>query len=449
MTRLKHDRRTALRLAGTALASALIAGCSGRDGAGSTANRPAERASETDRGAATPGRPNTGTTGAETDGTPTVATVAAPGLNRVGHALGPTPGEYAEGALRRDGRLGVLGSHDGAGSVLCDLTDPTTPRVLHHLPADDDVQNLDVKFDPRDGLYYRTEEPLGEANAGGVEVVDYGHRTGDPRNPRIVGRLEAGPTHNVFVHPAVPVVYAVNAFTDEGTKGLEIWDVEDPANPTKVREVWSKSGFHDVVFDPVRERLHCASREGYALFDASDPQEPTELGSFAYADRPEYTKIGRAGFEGGHYADFDPRRELAVVGDERMTGVPGGKHVFDIGWGDGSPEDPIPVGFTHSPNARPRSETDTTVWTTHNHDVVPYGERTLLVSGDYSEGVVLYDITDPTNPHAIGRHRTTAKAESVSGGERAPRAWNATYNRTRDIVFASDKITGAYVLDIG
>jgi hypothetical protein len=48
------------------------------------------------------------------------------------------------------------------------------------------------------------------------------------------------------------------------------------------------------------------------------------------------------------------------------------KHVFDIGWGDGSPKDPIPVGFTVSPNASVM-QTDSAQrwdWTGHDFDIV-------------------------------------------------------------------------------
>lgn len=312
------------------------------------------------------------------------------------------------------------------------------------------MQSLDVKFNPRDGLYYRIEEPLGEVNAGGIEVVDYGYRGSSKRNPAIVGRLEAGPTHNLCVHPDVPIVYAVNTFVDEERLGLEIWNVENPTNPKKIRGVWSKNGFHDAVFDPAVSisTMRPAKVTGCSM--RATPLDQHRWDGFPTTANRSTPPWARWGFESGHYADFDPRRELAVVGDELTTGVPGGKHVFDIGWRNGTPKNPIPVGFTHSPNAQPHDpETDNTMWTTHNHDVVPYGERTLLVSGDYSEGVVLYDITDPTNLHAIDRHPTTAKSETVSGGERAPRAWSATYNRARDVVFASDIITGAYTLRIG
>jgi hypothetical protein len=93
--------------------------------------------------------------------------------------------------------------------------------------------NLDVKFGPRDGLYYRIQQPIEDQKIAGVEIVDYGYADGSPGDPSIIGRAEAGSTHNVYVHPNKPVLYSVNHDNDPDTQCLEIWDVSDPTSLKK------------------------------------------------------------------------------------------------------------------------------------------------------------------------------------------------------------------------
>lgn len=392
-------------------------------------------------------------------------------IREMGHSLlSNPPGAYAEGGIRSDGMYALLGSFYGeGGSFLVDIRNPTDPTEAHRLPSDADVRNADVKFGTRDGLYYRSQEPnTGDATFAGAEIVDYGFADGSPTNPRVAASLDAGPTHNLFPHPNADVLYTVNEPT--GTSGFDVWDVSDPYDPTKLGTGGLQGGLHDVVVDPETELMHAAyifaeddGFEGYAIFDVSDPADPSLVGSFDYADRPTYQEVGMDAVKSGtpgfnlcHYANFDPERGLAVVGDEVASGVPGGKHVFDIGWGDGSPRNPKHVGFTLSPNAELMGDDTSDIydWTGHNFDVVPAGDTTLLVSGDYHEGTVVYDVTDPTDPTPTAQYRTDDGAtEAVNDdpifdlGE-APMAWGADYSAQRDLVVTSDYFTGVYVFKV-
>jgi len=314
----------------------------------------------------------------------------------MGHPLLSDPvGGFAEESIRSDGQYAVLGSFFGeGGSFLVDISNPRDPTEVHRLPSSAAVRNADVKFDRRDGLYYPSQEPnTGDAEFAGVEIIDYGWGDGTLEDPEIVGTLDAGPTHNLFAHPEADVVYTTN---EEDPGGIDVFDVSDPQDPTLVRKAGPKSDLHDMVVDPERDLMHCAFidsefLDGYVIMDVSDPTDPVEVGRFDYEGRPNYTEKrlenGEPGFENCHYANYDPERGLAYVGDEIGRGVPGGKHVFDIGWGDGSPSDPRHIGFTYSPNAKVMQETDELFdWTGHNFDVIPKGSNTMLVSGDCHEG---------------------------------------------------------------
>lgn len=378
-------------------------------------------------------------------------------IRNLGHSLlSDPPGGFAEESIRADGQYAIVGSFLGTGgSFLVDISNPTDPTEVHHVPSPStDTRHADVKFDHRDGLYYRSLEGGGE----GVDVIDYGFGAASETDPSIIATMDAGETHNLVTHPEEPIVYTVNEH-DETTPGLEVWDVSDPATPTLHGEAGPAGALHDVVVDPVRNFAHLAyigpkaELDAYVILDTSDPWNPTEVGRFDYAGEPDYDEVdvGEEAFENCHYANYDPNRELAVVGDELGFGNPGGKHVFDIGWGVGSPSDPQPIGFTLSPNAEPMDEPDEAFdWTGHNFDIVPKGKTTMLVSGDYHEGAVVYDISDPTDPTATDQYLTDDDADEANPplfpvGD-APMAWGVDYADQRDFTVVSDMVTGIYVL---
>ena len=378
-------------------------------------------------------------------------------------------GGFSEGAIRADGQYAVVGTRfAGQGSYLVDLRDLRQPKTVHHLPTTDGETCLDTKFGPADGLYCRTNHP---ATTSDVEIVDYGFADGTPRSPSVIGRFNAGGSHNLFVRSDSNVIYTVNYEEDPAVGGIDVWDVSTPRSPRQLGTIGPPGAAHDIVYDPKREVLHCAYMggefDGYLLLDVSDPRSmsPTEIGRFDYDEYPSYDEVetGVEAFGNCHYALPDPHRDLVIVGDERSYGNPGGKHVFDIGWKDGSLENPIPVGFTVSPNAK-RMQSDGNEdgdidelqrfdWTGHQFDIISLDHATLLTSGDWHEGTVLYDITDPTSPAPIDTHKTNESpvkrpSKQLKALGDPPMAYSSAYNSEREYILTSDLFTGVYTYQI-
>ena len=389
-------------------------------------------------------------------------TVAARGkpkkgrIRKLGHSLlDDPPGGYTEGDVRDDGQYALTGSFYGTGgSFLVDLSNPTDPTQVHRVPSSENVRNADVKFGRRDGLYYRSQEPNNDdAEFDGVEIIDYGYMDGTPEDPTIIGTLDARPTHNLFPHPTEPYVYTTEHH------GMGVFDVSDPTDTSFVGRFGPEGDLHDIVVDPENDLAHLAfigdGFDGYVIMDVSDPANPEMAGSFSYEGLPDYEDVplGEEAFENCHYADYDPGRGIAVVGDEIGHGKPGGKHIFDIGWGDGSVSDPLPIGYTPSPDAEYQGDDplETYDWTTHNHDIISKGNNSLLVDGAYHEGTVVWDISDPTDPTVVDQYETDDMADQAQGpswlGD-APMAWGANYNEKRDLTVVSDMVTGIYVLRV-
>lgn len=378
-------------------------------------------------------------------------------IHKMGHSLLSDPeGGYAEEDIRSDGQYGLIGSFTGpGGSFLVDISNPRDPTEVHEFPTPSEgVRHADVAFDRRDGLYYRSREGGGGAEEppNGVDVIDYGYDIGAPEEPVKASRIPAGSTHNVHPHPEGDVLYT----TEEN--GVGVWNTSDPTDVTGGEIFGPEADLHDMVVDPENDLLHCAfiggGFDGYVIMDVSDPMTPDEVGRFDYEGLPDYTEErleeGEPGFKNCHYANFDPDRGLVYVGDEIGFGVPGGKHVFDIGWGDGSVEDPRHIGFTYSPNSEIMDDPDELFdWTGHNFDVITKGRTTMLVSGDYHEGAVVYDVSDPTDPTPTDTYETDDNADEANGAGFVgppPMAWGVDYADQRDFTVVSDMQTGFYVL---
>ncbi|WP_134671860.1 LVIVD repeat-containing protein [Halorussus marinus] len=409
-----------------------------------------------------------GKVGAQQSGGQEQVTATSGVLELEAHSLlSDPPGGFSEVDVRADGQYTVMGSYLGeGGSFLADLSDLSNPTEAHRLPSSASTRNADVKFDSRDGLYYRSQEPNDDQGMGGVEVVDYGHDAGSVSEPEVVGRVDRpSGVHNMDAHYSEPVLYLVNSRVDDmgdaenpsgSAPGITVVDTSDPANPERVTTVEPLGSNHDVVVDENRDMLHSAfiagEFVGYAVHDISDPRSPELVGTFDYKYRPNYSEVGEVGFELCHYAHPDPEEDLVIVGDEKGTGLPGGKHVLDVGWQDGSFEDPVHVGFVHSPNAKSQDgEFALYDWTTHNHEVVYKNGTRLLVDGGYHEGAVVYDLSDPTNPVAAHQYLTIDGAEEAQGADwigDPPMAWGANYNDERDFVAVSDLETGLYVFRV-
>lgn len=377
-----------------------------------------------------------------------------------GHSLlSDPPGGYTEIDVRDDGAYALTGSFYGTGgSFLVDLSDPSNPTETHALESSEATRNADVQFGARDGIYYRSQEPNEEGGPGGFEIVDYGYDEGSLEDPVVAGRVDRpSGVHNLEPHPEEPVVYVVNGTDADGNQvGITVYDTSDPANPEQVASAVDNPGNHDIAFDAERDMIHSAfiggEFVGWIGHDVSDPMSPEEVGRFSYEGRPEYTEIGTAGFESCHYARADPERDLLYVGDEIATGLPGGKHVIDIGYGEGSLEDPVHLSFAHAPNAKTQQRTDELYdFTTHNHEVVHTGDASLLVDGAYHEGVVVFDVTDPEDITPGHQYLTLDGAEEAQGAGwlgAAPMSWGIEYDENNDVVVASDINTGVYTFDI-
>lgn len=376
-------------------------------------------------------------------------------------------GILTQGSVRNDGQYAVSGGYYGTiGSTLFDVSDPENPELVHNLPSSEDHRQNGIKFlEATDGIYLRTLEPnVGESDqiTEGLQVVDYGWGDATAEDPAVIAEIELpGGVHKLDTHYDEPVAYTTGA-SDGHTY---VVDFSDPENPEQIDEIGVDAGNHQPWVDEARDHLYCAliggDNPGFEIFDISDAYNPESVSYVNYDDYPDYEdgEFGQAGFQSCHFISPDPERDILVVGDEVGGGMPGGKHVWDVGYDVGSWEEPEHVGFTHSPNAKVQTATEPFFWTGHVHDIVPGSATTngstILVDGGYHEGVWTCDITDPTDPQPAQQFLTGGGVEAQSepnagflGPVHAPNVWSVEYNAENNFLWVSDMVQGGYTIRV-
>lgn len=223
--------------------------------------------------------------------------------------------------------------------------------------------------------------PLGEGDPTEIGVTIYD--ISDPASPTEIGFVPVHPVGSHNVYPDGTTLYVIRhaVSTEQGFNYvLEIWDVADAANPTKLATYdppgASPGLVHDVYVQ--NELAYVAAFDaGLRILDVSDPANPQEVGHW-----PDPT--GAA-----HYAQPMPNEDVVFVGDETFSPPFGGIHVLDTS----DLSNISKIGFIDSPDA-PGFDTS------HNFDVT----ANRLHTSWYNGGVRVFDISDPGSPNEIASY---------------------------------------------
>lgn len=195
-----------------------------------------------------------------------------------------------------------------AGIVVADVSDPTDPRTVSH---------------------------FGAAPAGDAPYPDDGFP---------IERYLTAPGNAHYVQPSPDGQYVYvgaetfpRSFVDDPDHhdygGISVFDVSDPANPTKVSRIAPPD--IDVFrtahnFDVTENRLHASwYNGGVAVFDVTDPAAPERLGHYAADGSTFWTAVQSRGFTIGSdiggglvflHGDNGSKQPPAFDGGETPTG---------------------------------------------------------------------------------------------------------------------------------
>lgn len=282
--------------------------------------------------------------------------------------LDPYAGDNRYGDVWGEGHHAYLGSFQGSGVAVIDVSVTSAPAVVgtYDPPSGGQFQDLKV----RDGIGYFASD-----NDGGLHIVD----VSNPASPQLLAQITSADSgydtiHNVSVGEGF--VYEA----DSATPTIKVFDVSDPQNPAFVRDIVTPDALfiHDVA--ALGGRLYASGWDGSTyIYDvsavASGP--PPLLGTVASGSHSHSTWVTSDG------AILISSREIND-GDVRL---------YDIS----DPGAPVLLSTV--------DQTSLGIESFSPHNPVLFDDRLLFVSW-YQAGVVAIDISNPANPVLVGSYDT-------------------------------------------
>jgi hypothetical protein len=295
----------------------------------------------------------------------------------------------------------------GSGFVSVDVSDPVNPSVVGSAadlegPDGDPVrQVLDVKYD--DGQLLVPTAAQG-ASPRGFYLFD----VSDPANPTRVGDWFPTPdhgNHNAALRDGVAyltggLVVDVVDVSGDSFERLAQWE------PGDWNDDWSmlpNTVLHDLSVQG--DRAYCAYWDaGVFVLDVSDPANPSFVARAGEYSLEEIEELSRQAYlePGGnaHYVTVNEDATVLAEGGESWdldaeddTGGPSGITFYDIS----DETNPERVGYVDPPVSASNAYQGGTWTTSHNFELA----NDRLYASWYQGGVTVHDVSDPANPERV------------------------------------------------
>ena len=420
----------------------------------------------------------------------------------------PATGFNSEITFNADSDFAYVGAIEEFTVKAVDVADPTNPTLTAEVSV---LGGLAGPFDVKVAGDILAASTQGPPFAGplpelpGVTLFD----VSNPAIPVAVSHLSGTDFLNIPPFGSGGPFGSHNSFLWEGggktwlfVAGLDfismvIFDVTNPAAPVRVAHydnnyedfIGEFPFVHDLFVQENggRVRVYHSGIKGVEILDVTDALSgacPAECG-LTFADNVvgynhytgllfgdfnamESPPVTRPGFS--HYIEPTGSGDVTWVGDEEPCGPPGIVRAFDTSQ-LGSPGTPTQLEEIGTIVENPDSATCNNVKnvpdaraehagslgnfhafenTGHNFDI--WGDG-LMVRADYSRGVNVYDISDPTDVSRVAQARglndgVGAYKRAGGGGESIsfPIIWGVVYDG--DLIYASDIAQGMFVLDL-
>ncbi len=320
--------------------------------------------------------------------------------------------EYAD--VWTEGDLAVIGRFQSDGTVdILDISNPANPILLSTWTAPAASSRFqDVKI--VDGIGYFASE-----GGGGTTIVDLS----DPTNPVLLNQILPGDggfnaVHNIFIADG----YLYQA--DSRARDVRVFDVSDPANPFHVRNILSTDSrfVHDITV--VNGRLYTSGFGNGATGGTTDIFDVSDIGNPNWSEATRLLGTVHTGVNNHSNWVSDDGNLLAAA--REING--GDVELWDI-------SDPA-----HPQHLSTISGASLGLATVSPHNPV-IRDNYLYISW-YQNGLVVMDISDPTQPQLVGHYDTFDGGHSGFDGN-----WGV-YLTGRDQIVASDMVTGLYVFEL-
>jgi len=332
---------------------------------------------------------------------PIVATAQAT-IKLLGH-FDPFDGDNRYADIWGEGNFAYIGSFNGNGVMIFDISAPTAPRLVGHYNPAEGGRFQDVMV--INGIGYFSSE-----SRGGVHIVD----VRNPANPVLLSQVTPDKNGFVNVHELF-VADGILYEADSRTTVVKVFDVRDPRNPVFVRDIQTTDTrfIHAIVC--VNDRLFTSGWSGKTdIYDVSNvlTQPPPLLGSF----------------DSGMNSHVSwPSNDGKLLASARET-VNGDVRLFDIS----DPANPVQLAAISAQSL------GLDAFSAHN----PYIVGNLLIVSWYQAGVVILDISDPRQPRMLGNYDTYSGTINGFDG-----CWGVYPFLGLDRVLLSDLDGGLFIVD--
>lgn len=307
------------------------------------------------------------------------------------------------------------------GLRIVDVSDPANMVELAHVPVENpdsgEIYN-DVKIVDGPG---DTRYALMASDLAGAVVVD----VTTPSEAAIVAHFGTAPQiaepiniHSIFIDSG-------KAYLANLDRGVEIWDVANPAAPVKLGIVTNpddpgRDAFcHDLYVSG--DRLYADWWQlGLAIVDVSNPAAPVWIGNFR--------DYGETSNHSSWVTQVGPRL-VAITGDEQWGAH---VHIVDV------TEDGVDFG-----NELAEWETRPEVSV---HNIMAMGDRAIL--SHYQDGVRVLDLSDPTAPTEIAHFDTYPGYDQRYGYNFFEAAVGIDLDEAGSLIYVADSHRGLLVLHL-
>jgi uncharacterized protein (TIGR03437 family) len=331
-----------------------------------------------------------------------VTTVRAQVTLKLLGRLDPFDGERRYGDVWGEGQYAYLASYNGNGVMIIDISDLANPKLAGYYNPAEGGRFQDVVV--INGIGY-----FGSESRGGLHIVD----VRNPASPVLLSQINTEQNGHPNVHE-LSVADGALYEADSRTNRVKVFDVRNPASPVFVRDIdTSDPRVHAAVV--VNGRLFTSGLGGKTdIYDVRRvlTEQPALLGTFESGS-------------GSHSSWASNDGRILAVARETPNGD---VRLFDI-------SNPSSATLISTISAQ---SLGIDAFSPHN----PYIVGNLLFVSWYQAGLVVLDITNPSQPRFTGSYDTTSSTDTGFNG-----CWGVYPFLGFDRALVSDLDGGLFIVD--
>jgi hypothetical protein len=394
----------------------------------------------------------------------------------------------------------ITGKEEYNGTGIFDITDPSKPRLVWHIPGQKGANHrsvsvvYDYKHDGSGRDYLIRSLDVGDQGGSGdkrFQIFDITSRGSDPSQIKMVGEITGTPPNSCGPGCGGPFEYRAHKgywsedsgiyYSASGEPGFRntlahVWDLKDPKSPKFVGRAWlpgmkdteDKALYqgqyvHHPIIDEANNRMYIGFRNASGLmgaWDISNPAQPKLVWSYdmnppargPHTITPiEYKEV--ANFHG----DALPRK-YAFVTDEAgggadmapcKVGTRAKAYMFDVT----HESHPMPVSVWEVPVGNFCQKGGR--FGPHQHAEFRNGrynrhEDKMAWVAYFNAGIRVVDLSDPYHMKEIGHYlpKTNKNSHPISTGQQTAIQINDVTLDHRGIAYATDRVgTGLFILE--